>query len=273
MIARGQVMGTISFVSAESGRIYQPDDIPVAEELARSAALAVDNARSFLAAQHEISRRQETERQLRLRQEEVEALNERLRLAVEVTHHHVRNNLQVILALTQLPIEDNTDTVPASALGRIGRHTSALAAMHDLLMRQAKASANVDRLSTLSALEKLIPMLEAIAPGREIRYCTDEIFLPVQEIGSVCLLLNELITNAIRHGRGKIDVKISALEDVARVEVSDHGPGFPQGFNWQAATGMGLCLIDIAGRHDLRGTVSFANGKRGGAHVTVEFPI
>jgi PAS domain S-box-containing protein len=273
MIARGQVMGAISFVSAESGRIYQPADVPIAEDLARSAALAVDNARSFLAAQHEIDRRQDTERQLLLRQEEVEALNAKLRHAVEVTHHHVRNNLQIILALTQLPVEDDVDTVPASALGRIGRHTSALAAMHDLLMRQAKSTADVGRLSAHSALEKLIPMLEAISPGREIRYRADDIRLPVQEIGSLCLLVNELITNSILHGDGKIALSITSLEDMARLEVSDEGPGFPEGFDWRSVTSTGLCLIDIAGRHDLRGTVNYSNGERGGARVVVEFPL
>jgi len=273
MLARGHVMGAISFVSAESGRIYDPSDIPIAEDLARSAALAVDNARSFLAAQREISRREEIERQLRLRQEEVEALNAKLRHAVEVTHHHVRNNLQIILALTQLPIDHDADTVPASALGRIGRHTSALAAMHDLLMREAKTSADIGRLSAHSALEKLIPMLEAISPGRAIQYHADDIRLPVQEIGSLCLLVNELITNAIRHGGGKVALTITAMEDTARLVVSDEGPGFPNGFDHRSATSTGLCLIDIASRHDLRGTVRFANGVRGGAQVTVEFPI
>jgi two-component sensor histidine kinase len=273
MTARGQVMGAIAFVSAESGRNYDDADVPIAEDLARSAALAVDNARSFLAAQYEIRRREETERQLRLRQEEVEALNSKLRLAVEVTHHHVRNNLQIILALAQLPIEEGADTVPASALGRIGRHTSALAAMHDMLMRQAKTNADVGRLSAHSALEKLIPMLKAIAPEREIRITADEVRLPVQEIGSLCLLVNELITNAIRHGAGEITLSISIVEGHARLEVTDEGPGFPQDFDWRAVSGTGLCLIDIAGRHDLRGSVSFANGELGGAHVVVEFPI
>ena len=46
MIARGQVMGAISFVAAESGRPYEAADLAVAEDLAHSAALAVDNENS-----------------------------------------------------------------------------------------------------------------------------------------------------------------------------------------------------------------------------------
>jgi signal transduction histidine kinase len=47
MVARGSPLGTITFVSAESGRRYNADDLEVAEELATRAALAVENSRLF----------------------------------------------------------------------------------------------------------------------------------------------------------------------------------------------------------------------------------
>jgi PAS domain S-box-containing protein len=47
LIARGSVLGALTLVSAESGRRYGPDDLALAEELARRAALALDNARLF----------------------------------------------------------------------------------------------------------------------------------------------------------------------------------------------------------------------------------
>jgi PAS domain S-box-containing protein len=51
LVARGRTLGAISFVSAESGRRYGEDDLRLAEELARRAALAVDNARLYEEAQ------------------------------------------------------------------------------------------------------------------------------------------------------------------------------------------------------------------------------
>ncbi|HJR17162.1 MAG TPA: ATP-binding protein, partial [Gemmatimonadales bacterium] len=51
LLARGQNVGTITLaVTTESGREYNVDDLGFAEELASRAALAVDNARLFLAA-------------------------------------------------------------------------------------------------------------------------------------------------------------------------------------------------------------------------------
>lgn len=44
MVARGRTLGAIAFISAESGRTFGQADLELAEELARRAALAVDNA-------------------------------------------------------------------------------------------------------------------------------------------------------------------------------------------------------------------------------------
>ena len=47
LVARGRTLGVISLVSAESGRRYGQAELELAEELARRAALAVDNARLY----------------------------------------------------------------------------------------------------------------------------------------------------------------------------------------------------------------------------------
>ena len=68
MVARGRNHGVITLVSAESGRRYDKTDLRLAEELARRAALAVDNAKLYEEAQREIAERKETE--LRLKEAE-----------------------------------------------------------------------------------------------------------------------------------------------------------------------------------------------------------
>src|SRR5437588_5960099 len=47
LVARDRTLGAITFVSAESGRRYDESDLAVAQDLARRAATAVDNARLF----------------------------------------------------------------------------------------------------------------------------------------------------------------------------------------------------------------------------------
>ncbi|MEH1968186.1 PAS domain S-box protein [Nostoc sp.] len=45
--SRGQLFGAISFFTAESGRHYQQTDLALAEDIARRAATAIDNARLY----------------------------------------------------------------------------------------------------------------------------------------------------------------------------------------------------------------------------------
>ena len=51
LVARGEVFGSISLVTAESGRVYGEDDLTLAQELARHAAAAIDNARLYAEAE------------------------------------------------------------------------------------------------------------------------------------------------------------------------------------------------------------------------------
>jgi signal transduction histidine kinase len=47
LVARGRTLGTLSLLSAGSGRRYTADDVPFAEDIGRRAAVAIDNARLF----------------------------------------------------------------------------------------------------------------------------------------------------------------------------------------------------------------------------------
>src|SRR6266508_3468322 len=47
LVARGSVIGVISFVAAESGRRFGPEDLALAEELARRTSTAVENAQLY----------------------------------------------------------------------------------------------------------------------------------------------------------------------------------------------------------------------------------
>ena len=58
LVARGRTLGAISLVSGESRRRYTAEDVALAEDLARRAGLAVDNARLYAEAEQ---RRREAE--------------------------------------------------------------------------------------------------------------------------------------------------------------------------------------------------------------------
>ncbi|HEX2728187.1 MAG TPA: PAS domain S-box protein, partial [Rubrobacteraceae bacterium] len=76
LTARGHTLGAITLVLAESERRYEPGDLALAEDLARRAALAVDNARLYREAQREIAERGRAEEALREREARFRAVYE-----------------------------------------------------------------------------------------------------------------------------------------------------------------------------------------------------
>jgi PAS domain S-box-containing protein len=67
LTARGRRLGAVTFASTRaSGRIFTPETVDLVEELARRAAVAVDNARLYEQAQREARDRSEAERRFRV---------------------------------------------------------------------------------------------------------------------------------------------------------------------------------------------------------------
>jgi PAS domain S-box-containing protein len=84
LIARGRTVGAITFVTAESGRRYGEGDLELAEELARRAALAVDNARLFEEAQKEIAERERSEEALQASEARFRSVVEQSPLSIQI---------------------------------------------------------------------------------------------------------------------------------------------------------------------------------------------
>lgn len=98
----------------------------------------------------------------------------------------------------------------------------------------------------------------------------------------VAQILGNLLENAVRHGAGKITVKVQAADDRTTITVADEGDGVPVGAEqrvflkfWRAGTGRGtgLGLFIVKGLVEAHhGKVSVARGDAGGALFTVVLP-
>lgn len=99
-------------------------------------------------------------------------------------------------------------------------------------------------------------------------------------------ILTNLLTNAAKYAEGtEVTVTLSAPNELARIEVHDHGPGVPRDqleqifepfhrsahAHPQPGTGIGLALVrEFAALHGGRAWAVDTNGN--GAHIVVEFP-
>ena len=285
LLVEDRVLGGINF-GFDHPRRFDPDERAFMTALAQQCAQALERARLTDVAASRLS--------------EIEQLNARLKQALAETHHRVKNNLQVISALVELQTDVAETMVPAEALRRVGGHARALATLHDLLTDQAKSSFDMSTVSTRELFGKMLPLLQSTMGERALHSEIEDVPLPVRIGASLCLLANELVSNAVKHGGHNIGFALQSvpdaqtlLEDVnspaARKRpddanndtppgllsliVTDDGPGFPSDFNPQKAAHTGLDLVSNLSRLDLGGNVAYANNPQGGARVTITFPL
>lgn len=217
-------------------------------------------------------KRQEAERIGHLA--EIEALNTRLQRAMMETHHRVKNNLQVIAALVDMQTMDAPDMIPAAEFQRLSTHIRTLAVVHDILTQETRAEGEAKSVSAKLILEKLLPLLEqASGAQRPIRAQITEARLSPRQGTALALVTNELISNALKHGRGEIEVTLTVQEECSVLAVCDDGPGFPEGFQPGLTASMGLELVETLSRTDLGGQTAYTNRAQGGARVLVTIPL
>ncbi|MBD1852572.1 ATP-binding protein [Leptolyngbya sp. FACHB-711] len=144
--ARGRVLGTISFVFAESNRHYSLKDLELAEDLARRAAIAIDNAYLYYSAQ-QAKHAAETaaDRTARL-QTVTAALSESLtpEQVAEVIVEQSMATLEATAALVVLVSKDRTELEIVKSVGYA----------EDLVKSWGRFSINLD-----------VPLAEAVRTG------------------------------------------------------------------------------------------------------------
>ena len=223
----------------------------------------------------DITERKRTEHELQRRQEEIEALNERLRRAMQETHHRVKNNLQIVTAMLDLQTIEHTSEamVPLKEIERLGLHIRTLAAVHDLLTKSVREDEHEQRVSSAVVIGQLLGLLEMTSGYHAIQSHVDDVQLLSKHAVTLSLAVNELVSNAVKHAAGRIEVTFRAAGEMAEMTVCDDGAGFPDGFDPAVDSHLGLELVQGLTQTDLRGRTVFENREEGGARVRILFPL
>ena len=208
---------------------------------------------------------------LKRNQEELAESNAALKLAVIETHHRVKNNLQLVTAMVEIQAALARDSGHRDQFHRLGHYIASLAVVQDLLTQAAKGTGPNGVISARDLIEQLLPLHRSDGAEREIHARLDELRMPGRQGASLALMANELITNAIKHGRPPVAVEMIADGDFVRISVADSGKGFEKSFSGEAAN-TGLQLVESLVAWDLKGAVNYSTRPEGGAIVTVAFP-
>lgn len=191
---------------------------------------------------------------------EASARLERL-LALEA-HHRIKNNLQLIADLLSMEAgKAGSQLVPVvdETLSRI----QSVAAVH-----QALADSGEGKIALRPVVDRIVALLaDRLGGDRQVRVVGDAAAeLPGRRAIWAALVVNELVTNALRHGQGTVTVALHDRGEAAVLAVSDEGAG-----PGDAGPGLGLALVGRLVEEGLGGT-SAARAGPGGWEFLVSLP-
>jgi len=221
----------------------------------------------------EIAERKQAESQIKRHQRAIESLNQRLRRAMTETHHRVKNNLQIVAAMVDMYSLGDKKLVSAEEVQKLGIHIQTLAAVHELLTQEAKDDGQAQYIMAHQVLEQLVEMVQRTTESRRIVYEIAEARLSARQGTSLAIIVNELLSNALKYSEGTVEVYLTVDGKLATLRVYDGGPGFSEGFDPLQAANTGLEIVHDLCQWDLGGNVRFSTRETGGGCVTITMSL
>lgn len=270
LLVRGTVRGVIWMSADQGGRRFGPEDLALAEELARHAALALDNARLYAEAHQTIRERERF---------------------VSIASHELRTPLQGLQLQVQL-LRRVVPAIPGDKLDRLDRQCLRLAELLDALLDVARIRTDhldlrPEEVDLTATARSVVARLAEDAQTRGILLRLDAP-LPVKGLWDGLRLeqvVTNLVTNAIKYGRNQpVDVQVNGDEWQAFLRVQDRGIGMSSeeraslfrpyervGSREQPGLGLGLFIVnEIVAAHG--GTVTVESQLDAGSTFTVALP-
>lgn len=184
-------------------------------------------------------------------QQQIQASLQEKEVLLKEIHHRVKNNLQVISSLLDLQGCQSSDAVTTRMFSESRNRVRAMALIHEKLYQ----SDNLSKVNVAEYVDALIVDLiynYAMYPRQiNIQIKIDNIYLNIDTAIPIGLIVNELVSNALKHGfpekkSGTIWIElISEDEDTEfLLVVKNDGVKLPDNLNLQTANSLGLQVVN-----------------------------
>jgi PAS domain S-box-containing protein len=250
----------VTLGDGDEQRIYDVRSSPLTDWRGRSV--------SWVVVLRDITERVEAERQVAASLKEKEVL-------LQEIHHRVKNNLQIISSLLNLQAQQLENQQILEAFRDSQNRIRSMALIHE----QLYGSHDLAGIDFGAYIQDLLTFLfrSYQADSRQIRLDveTDKVSLAIDQAVPCGLIVNELVSNALKHAfpdgrQGGIRVVLGADEGLLALAVSDDGIGLPEGFDHRTSTSLGLQLVNSL-VSQLDGEIMLEPGQGTGFKVT--FPV
>ena len=206
-------------------------------------------------------------------EEQIQASLKEKEVLLKEVHHRVKNNMQIIASLLDLQSESLTDSVTRQIFQESQNRVRSMALIHEHLY-QSEDLARIDAAQYIQDLVySLFNSYETQSESIISKLDVDEIFLEVDTAIPCGLILNELISNALKHafpdGRaGEICINLhSNQEKQLTLSVRDNGVGLPEELDFRNTESLGLQLVCTL-TAQLKGTITLDSSRGTAFQIT-----
>jgi len=217
----------------------------------------------------DLSERKQAEKRIQ------DALSQKDLLLREV-HHRVKNNLQVIHSLLDLQVLKLDDRDVIGVLRDSQNRIRSMSLIHQTLYQ----SSNFARVDFQRFLDELVPSLiesyRSVVGQVSIAIDAHQVKLPINEAIPCGLIINELVSNALKHGfagahHGTITVSVLATQEShVEISVSNDGHPIPDGLDFAQCNTLGFQLVRLLTRQ-LDGELDIQ--RAGPTRIALRFPL
>lgn len=176
-------------------------------------------------------------------------------------HHRVKNNLAVITGLIALQANRIQDENIKQIFDVCQHRIKSMSLVHEKIYQSENLSAVNFSEYINSIANDLLTSFQLGKRKINIRVSAQDIFLDIDTAIPCGLIINELITNALKHAfaetiHPELSIGFEKADNAYTLTVQDNGIGLPDGDCTSAANTLGLKLVHSLTRQ-LRGTVLF----------------
>jgi PAS domain S-box-containing protein len=186
----------------------------------------------------DVTERRVAEERIRLSLKEKEVL-------LKEVHHRVKNNLQIISSLLNLQSKYIKDNQALEMFKESRNRIRSMTLIHEKLYR-SKDLANIDVAEYIQNLSS--NLFRSYSAGRvRLKTHVDDILLGVDTAIPCGLIINELVSNSLKHAfpdkTGEILVNLKRDDGHFTLVVKDDGVGFPENVDFRNTDSLGLQLV------------------------------
>jgi len=210
-------------------------------------------------------------------QQKIESSLKEKEILLREVHHRVKNNMQVVSSILNLQSSYVSDEYALALLKESQNRIKTMAIIHESLYQNKSFSSVNFSEYVRTLISNIVHSYSQSKEKIKVDLKTEEVILPLDSSIPAGLILNELVTNSIKHAfpgdrTGTISVDLKCKENLVFLELKDDGVGFKDNVLFQNSHSLGLQLVNTL-IEQIDGKYEFKSDKENGTEIKVIFKM